>query len=360
MKPNQNYCVILAGGIGSRLWPLSTEDKPKQFLDLFGTGRTLLQQTYERFRRFIQPDHIYISTNLRYLPLIEEQLPEVARAQIIAEPVRRGTLASVALSSLIIAAKRDAQANVICSPADQLIADEETFREDVLGGLEFVANNDRLLTMGLTPTRPETEYGYIQMGDDVQDEFFRVKSFSEKPAREYVDMFLQTGEFLWNSGLFVYNVQTMLRQLRKQVPAYQVELPRMMEELAKSEERKVPEFFSVLPNLNIDYGVLEGNDNVYVQRVRFGWVDLGTWGTLHKDLHGKSVENLMLNTDSLLYNCEGNVVSLPDGHMAVISGLKDFVVAEENGVLMICPKNDTSLIRKLRAEALLKMGITKV
>ncbi len=350
-QTNQNYCLILAGGVGSRLWPMSTEEKPKQFQDIFGTGHTLLQQTYERFRNFIQPDHIFVSTCADYLPLVREQLPDMPDSQIIKEPLRRGTLASVAVGSLIIAAQRDAQANVICSPADQWITDEAAFQNDVLNGLEFVANTDALLTMGLLPTRPETEYGYIQMGDQVKPGFSKVKSFTEKPQRDFAEMFMQSGEFLWNVGLFMFNVQVMLRQLTKQVPAYEVELPRMMAELANSTQREVPDFFAALPKLNIDYGVLDGNDNAYVQQAHFGWADIGSWNSLHIDTPTDENHNLTLDTASILYESEGNIIRLPKGHLAVISGLKDFVVAEEAGVLMICPKSDLAMMRRLRNDA---------
>lgn len=348
---NQDYCLILAGGEGSRLWPLSSAEKPKQFLDIFGTGRTLLQQTYDRFASFLDPEHIYISTTQQYLHLVEEQLPEVSRNQIIAEPIRRGTLASVALGALIIAAKRDAQANVICTPADQGITDEEVFQQDIRKGLDFVAGTDRLLTIGLKPTRPEVEYGYIQMGESAGGDFYRVKSFTEKPAREYVDMFLQTDEFLWNVGLFLFNVQTMLRQLTRQVPAYQVELPRMMAELARSNSREVPEIFSVLPNLNVDYGILDKNEKGYVQQARFGWVDLGTWASLQADVLADKQGNLVLDADAHLYGCEGNIIRLPEGHKVMVSGLKGYVIAEENGILMICPKSDLAMMRRMRIDA---------
>lgn len=350
-KVNQDYCLILAGGVGSRLWPLSSSDKPKQFQDFFGTGRTLLQQTYDRFASFMQPDHIYISTTQQYLPLVQEQLPEVSRHQIIAEPLRRGTLASVALGALIIAAKRDAQANVICTPADQWITDDDVFQQDMRRGLDFVAGTNRLLTIGLKPTRPETEYGYIQMGEKVGDDFYRVKSFTEKPAREYANVFLQTDEFLWNVGLFLFNVQTMLRQLTKQVPAYEVELPRMMAALSNSTTREVPEFFSVLPNLNVDYGILDKNENGYVQQARFGWVDLGTWVSLQADVLADKQGNLVLDADANLYNCHGNIIRLPQGHKVMVSGLTDFVIAEENGVLMICPKHDLAMMRRMRIDS---------
>lgn len=361
-KPlSEGYCLILAGGTGSRLWPFSQEGKPKQFLDIFGTGRTLLQQTYDRFASFMQPENIFVSTCEQYLDLVSEQLPEVPRAQIIAEPLRRGTLASVAVGTLIIAARRNVQASIICSPADQWITNEDAFRKDVLQGLGVVSRQDVLLTMGLMPTHPNTDYGYIQMGESLQPDLFRVKSFTEKPSPEYAGMFLQTGEFLWNVGLFLFNVQTFLRSLTKKIPEYQIELPRMMSELSNGKEHNVPELFTMLPNLNIDMGILEGNNDVCVQRAHFGWADLGNWDSLHfthsSDTNAIATDqqgNLVLDTDAQLYQCEGNIIRLPKGHLALVSGLNDYVIVEENGILMICPKADKAMMRRMRTEAQMK------
>ncbi len=357
----EGYCLILAGGLGSRLWPYSQESKPKQFLDIFGTGRTLLQQTYDRFAAFIKPENIFISTCEQYLDLVKEQLPQVPRAQIIAEPLRRGTLASVAIGSLIIAARRNVQASIICTPADQWITDTQAFCQDIQQGLSFVSANDMILTMGLTPTTPNTDYGYIQMGDTLQDGFYQVKSFTEKPSTEYAEMFVQTGEFLWNVGIFLFNVQTILRTVSKKVPEYQIELPRMMAELTHAPSDAARELFTMLPNLNVDMGVLEGNNEVAVQKVHFGWADLGSWDALHlnKDTNDydrftDEHENLVLDTEAILYQSEGNIVRLPQGHLALISGLKNYVVVEENGILMICPKDDKSMMRRMRTEAGMK------
>lgn len=355
------YCLILAGGTGSRLWPFSQDSKPKQFLDIFGTGRTLLQQTYDRFASFMKPENIFISTCEQYLSLVEEQLPDVPRSQIIAEPLRRGTLASVAVGTLIIAARRNVQASIVCTPADQWITNEQAFCKDITQGLEVVSQRDVLLTMGLNPTIPNTDYGYIQMGEKVQEDLYKVKSFTEKPSKEYAEMFLQTGEFLWNVGLFLFNVKTILLGLTKKVPEYQVELPRMMAELSQMQEQAVPELFTMLPNLNVDMGILEGNNDVCVLKAHFGWADLGSWDALHccevtEGQHHFADEhhNLILDTDALLYQSEGNIVRLPQGHLALICGLKDYVVAEENGILMICPKADKAMMRRMRTEASMK------
>lgn len=362
----EGYCLILAGGVGSRLWPYSHTAKPKQFLDIFGTGRTLLQQTYDRFSVFIKPENIFVSTCEEYLPLVQQQLPDVPRSQVIAEPLRRGTLASVAVGSLIIAARRNVQASIICSPADQWITNEEAFRRDILQGLQFISQHNVLLTMGLSPTAPNTDYGYIQMGDAKEEDFYRVKTFTEKPSPEYANMFVETGEFLWNVGLFLFNVQTILSTLNRQIPEYQVELPRMMAELSHMQEQAVPELFTMLPNLNVDMGILEGNNDVFVQRVHFGWADIGSWDNLHPEHLAPSLApltdaqgNTLLGSQATLYGCQGNIIRLPQGQTAMISGLKDYVVAQENGILIICPKDDRSMIRRMRTEMELNTGTQK-
>lgn len=357
LKDNsQQYCLILAGGTGSRLWPLSRADKPKQFLDFFGTGRSLLQQTYDRFARFMDPDHIFISTNQQYLSLVQEQLPDVPATHILAEPIRRGTLASVVIGSLVIAAKRDAQANIVVTPADQLILTDEIFRQDIQQGLRFAAQCDGMITMGIRPTRPETAYGYIQAGEDSGHEgFYHVRSFTEKPAEEFARMFVEMGEFYWNAGLFLFNVQVMLKVLTAQVPEYQVELPRLMAEISRDSSRLVPEFFTSLPNLSVDAGVLERNDKVYVQEGHFGWADLGTWESLQCNAQTQDINgNLLIDTKAYLHDCRNNVIHLPKGVTAVVDGLQDYVIVEQNGILLIAPKNNPAGIRRLMTQVEIK------
>ena len=217
---NVNYCVILAGGIGSRLWPVSRKELPKQFLDWFGTGRTLLQQTYDRFRKIIDAKHIFIVTNEHYADLVREQLPEVAQDRILKEPIRRNTLPSVAWATTCIS-HLCPHGNVIVSPADQLILEENNFDNDVLKGLDFVGHSDCLLTMGVKPTRPDTGYGYIQAHENMEEgAFARVKSFTEKPALDFARVFMESGEFYWNTGLYLYNVRTMMKAIHDLVPDY--------------------------------------------------------------------------------------------------------------------------------------------
>ncbi len=348
---DNKYCIILAGGNGSRLWPISRTVKPKQFLDLFGTGRTLLQQTYDRVAQFIDPSHIYVSTNVAYLPLVYEQLPEVDDMHILEEPLRRGTLAAVAWGSVFVA-KQDPQATLFVTPSDQIILKEETYRQDVLAGLEFVGKNEGLLVMGITPSRPETGYGYIQMDDEkpLSGDIFHVKSFTEKPNHEFANIFMQEGNFLWNTGLLCFSSHVMLDNLFMLVPEYRVEIPRMMAEAENNDPKLVPECFSMLPNYNMDISILERSSQVYVQRGHFGWADIGTWASIGKDVPADDKGNVMLDSEALLYECSGNVIRLPKGRTAVIKNLHDYVVAEEGEILMICPREDVAAMRRMHTD----------
>ena len=351
-----NFCVILAGGIGSRLWPVSRRELPKQFLDWFGTGRTLLQQTYDRFCKIISPDNIFIVTNEHYKELVEAQLPDVNKDRILKEPIRRNTLPSVAWATTCIA-QLCSEARVIVSPADQLILQENNFDDDVLKGLDFVGRKDCLLTMGVRPTRPDIGYGYIQAHENVEEGFFaRVKSFTEKPAIEFAKVFMESGEFYWNTGLYLYHVKSMMKAIHDLVPDYRDSLTEGGEESGKDAFCRVPVHFDTLPNLSLDYSILEKSENVYVQVCDFGWADLGSWSSLHNDTQRDMQDNVLLDTEALLYNSEGNVICLPKGRIAVVDGLKGFVVAERGNVLMICPKNDSAALRRMMTDSQMKLG----
>ncbi|MCR4994283.1 MAG: mannose-1-phosphate guanylyltransferase [Bacteroidales bacterium] len=366
-KSEKNYCLILAGGIGSRLWPASRENCPKQFLDFEGTGRTLIQQTYERFIRFIRPENIFISTQESYLELLNQQLPQVPREQILAEPVRRGTLAPVAWGTSVIS-HLCPDARIVVSPSDQQIHNLETFEADIMRGFEFSAEHEGVIAMGVTPTRPETAYGYVQVDAQVDKRrpIYLVKTFTEKPNLEFAEMFVASGEFLWNTGLFVFNAQYMMHNIIKHVPVYRDEFPELSNPTASLSPMQAPLFYTALPNLSMDYAVLEHTAHRYVQRCSFGWADLGSWTSIDvdaqaanktnspyppTDVHVDGRGNVTLHSEALFDNATGNIVRLPSGHMAVISGLDNFVVAEEDGVLMICPKDDDAAMRRLHTLA---------
>ena len=362
-----NYCLILAGGVGSRLWPTSSEHAPKQFIDLIGTGRTLIQQTYDRFVRFIDPSHIFISTQENYLDLLTQQLPDVPRSQILAEPVRRGTLAPVTWATSAIC-RLCPDACIVVTPADQEIYDEASFANDILYGLSFASDHEGVITMGVRPTRPETGYGYVQAGELLNGQtcVHHVKTFTEKPDRQFAEMFMESGEFYWNTGLFVFAAHYMLNNIIKHVPEYRDEFPELANLGATSTTDIVPQFYTSLPNLSMEYAVLEHTAHAYVQACHFGWADLGTWEGIATDaIHAPSVNtphppsdvkidgrnNVTVHSEALYDNATDNIVRLPSGHLAVISGLQGFVVAEENGVIMVCPKDDVAAMRRLRTLA---------
>lgn len=353
---NQSYCVILAGGIGSRLWPVSRKNKPKQFLDFFGCGRTLLQQTYDRFLKILPPEHIFISTNAEYAEQVAEQLPDVPPAQILQEPIRRNTLPSVAWATAVIAGKCPT-AGIIATPADQLIQNEELFCDDVKAGLSFVQEHDAMLALAIKPTRPDTGYGYIQAGEPTSfGGVYKVKSFTEKPALEFARMFMESGEFYWNTGLFLWNVRSMKKALDGFVSDLMQSVDKKTMPDLKQMVEHVTEYFSSLPNLSIDYGILERSSHVYVRECRFGWADFGSWHSLHDDIESDERGNVMLDTEALLYDCKDNLVCLPKGRIAVIDGLEGYVVAEQGNVLMICPKDDSAALRRMMTDAQVKLG----
>lgn len=354
-----NFCLILAGGKGRRLWPCSREDCPKQFMDFFSTGRTLLQQTYDRMSDFILPQNIFISTNQVYSHLVEEQLPELPKSNILAEPIYRNTAPSVAWATFrILHINQDARLVVV--PSDQAVFKEDVFRENVLAGLDFVGNNDRLLTMGVKPTRPEPGYGYIQVGEaEGCAGVFRVKSFTEKPDRDFARMFMQSGEFYWNTGLFLSNVLYLRECLKKIFPPvlrkidYREGVPYSIEE----ELEYVRENFSLYPNLSIDYGILENNDDVCVMKCGFGWADLGMWHSIYESMSKADGDNVVISSRVIMDDSRNNIVKLPDDHMGIINGLEGYIVAEKGNVLLICRKEDSSaLIRKYINEVQVKYG----
>lgn len=352
-----NYCVIMGGGIGSRFWPFSRESYPKQFLDFFGTGRSLLQMTFDRFSKIIPLENIYIVTNEAYAGLIKEQLPELKEKQILLEPARRNTAPCIAYATYHIKACNP-NANIVVAPSDHLILKEDVFLKDVQQSLEFVKNNKALVTLGIKPSRPETGYGYIQSDEQTLNGFTKVKTFTEKPNQELAKVFMESGEFFWNSGLFVWNVNAILEAFSKFLPDIASRFDLGKDKFNTPEEREfIQENFPYCLNISIDYGIMEKADNVYMLCVDFGWADLGTWGSLF-DLAPKDEQNnAPLKSKTLMYESTNNIVALENQkRLAVIQGIHDCIIAESGNVLLICKKEDEQRIKQFVADAQIKYG----
>ena len=357
-NPNNNYCVILAGGKGRRLWPCSRDHYPKQFIDFFGTGRTQLQQTYDRFSKFIPKENILISTNEVYVDIVKEQLPGIPASSILGEPVNRNTAPSFAWANHRVTSMNP-HANILVAPSDQLVFNDDAFEKNIMEGFEFVENHDRLLTMGIKPTRPEPGYGYVQIGDNTDfDDIYKVQSFIEKPDREFARIFMESGEWYWNTGMFLSNVKYLADSLYKLLPVVLRKLDQNNENWTVEEENVfVKENFPSYPNLSIDFGILEKSDNVFVKRCDFGWADIGTWHGIYESMQKSEDDNVVINSDVILENSHSNVIKLPKDRLAVINGLDGYIVAEKDNVLLICKKEDSSaLVRKYVTEVQMKKG----
>jgi mannose-1-phosphate guanylyltransferase len=365
-----NFCVIMAGGIGSRFWPFSRAEKPKQFLDFFGTGRSLLQMTVDRFRPIIPIENVLIVTNVAYKDLILEQIPDLKDEQILCEPARRNTAPCIAYAVAAIKSRVKSQesraksVNIVVAASDHLILEEEKFRQTILKAFEFTGKNEAICTLGMQPTRPETGYGYIQFAADKLDEvkgerlkvkgdgIFPVKEFKEKPDLETAKAYLASGEYLWNSGIFVWSLETIDAAIKRHLPEVAAIFEKGEGMIGTKDERAfIEEYFPQCPNISVDYGILEKADNVFVLPSSFGWSDLGTWGSLYELSEKDANGNVSLHSEALFYEAKGNVVTLEPGKLAVVQGVEDMIIAEQKGVLLVCKKADEQRIKQFVADA---------
>ena len=358
LTENNDFCVILAGGRGRRLWPASRNEHPKQFMDFFGTGKTMLQTTFNRFANILPKENIYICTCKEYLELVKEQLPEVPEINIMLEPIHRNTAPSVAWAAMRIL-QRNSDANIIISPSDQLVLDEGAFNHSMSVGVSYVSENDVLLAMGVKPTRPEPGYGYIQIGDlSCKPEVFKVKSFTEKPERDFAKMFMESGEFYWNTGIFISNARFLLEAFEKIFPEVLRSLRYNHAGYTLDEELEyVEQNYPRYPNLSLDYAILEQSDNVYVMKCDFGWADMGTWHAIYEAISKVEADNVILDSHVEMEDCRNNIIMLPKDRLGVFSGLDGYIVVEQDNVLMVCKKGDSSaLVKKYASEVQIKYG----
>ncbi|MBR1947644.1 MAG: mannose-1-phosphate guanylyltransferase [Bacteroidaceae bacterium] len=356
---NNRYCVIMAGGIGSRLWPLSRKNKPKQFHDLLGCGRTLLQQTFDRYSRVVPRENIIVSTHVDYTDLVREQLPELPEDQVLHEPAFRGTAPSIAYVACHIR-QLNPNANIVVAQADQLVLNEELFVETVSKGLDFVSGNNKLVVVGIKPTCPETRYGYIQADAlvDGEDALYSVRTFTEKPALEFARIFMESGEFYWNSGIYMWNVNTLIETMTTFLPDMMGELEKVFREIpVRSERRKRGyEIYTSFPNASMDMSVMERAENVCLLVGEFGWADIGTWDTLYGTLPKDNEANVVMQSRCLKYGSSNNIVSVPAGKLVVLQDVDDLLVVDNGNVLMVCRKGSEQNIRKFLNDVRMKLG----
>lgn len=355
---SHRYCVIMCGGVGTRFWPFSRQDRPKQFLDFFGTGRSLLQMTVDRISPLVNPENIILVTNREYYDIIRQQLPEIKDSNILLEPARRNTAPCVCWAAKHIYAL-DPDASIVTLPSDHIVIKEDDFRNSLAEGFDFVEDGNRLLTLGIKPTGPNTGYGYIQQGKAVTGYpgVFKVKSFVEKPNPEIAELFVQSGEFFWNAGIFLWTARSILEAFDK----YSIEIAQTLDAPAgvygtNKEMQFISTHFNNCINISIDYAIMEKASNVFVKTVEFGWSDLGTWKALYESSPRNPEGNVTQNCKAVTQNCSGSVFAVEGDKIIVASGLQDYIVADTGKALLIYPMKDEQKIRNIVNEVKNRFG----
>lgn len=349
---NKNYYVaIMAGGIGSRFWPMSRTDYPKQFLDILNTGRTLIQSTYDRFATFIPAENIFVVTSEAYKDIVAEQLPELRPANVLCEPSRKNTAPCIAYISFKLN-QLNPNASLICAPADHIIMDTEEFEKICLNALHFTAHIKALITLGIKPTHPNTGYGYIQYEQfAVSDNVFKVKTFTEKPDKELAKTFVASGDFLWNAGIFVWQVKSILKAFEELLPElYEVFDAEKQQFNTEKEQAAIEHIYPQCVNISIDYGIMEKADNVYVIPSSFGWSDLGTWASAYENLSKDYLENAVAGNNVVVIDATRNMVHADNKKLVVLQGLDNFIVVDTDDVLLICKMDKEQNIKDYVAE----------
>jgi mannose-1-phosphate guanylyltransferase len=352
------FAIIMAGGIGSRFWPISRTSHPKQFIDILGTGKTLIQNTYDRFLKICPKENIYVVTNEIYTDLVKSQLPDMEDHQILTEPVMRNTAPCVAYGSFKIE-NLNPDAAIVVAPSDHLILDEATFIDTIERSLKVASEHDCLITLGIKPSRPDTGYGYIQFTDNViEEDFHKVKTFTEKPTLEIAKTFLQSGDFLWNAGIFVWSARSIVDSFGKHLPDMNdifVEARSVYN--TDGEKKHIHNAYQQCTNISIDYGIMEKADNVYVIPSDFGWSDLGTWASVYELTDKDYVGNAVIPSEKvIMYDSSNCMVNVPADKLVILQGLHDFIVVESNNSLLICPRDKEQSVKQVVADVKQKFG----
>jgi len=364
-----NYAVIMAGGVGSRFWPLSLMNCPKQFLDIMGVGKTLIQQTFERISQIVPRENIIVVTNELYRTLTLEQL-EIEDSQVLLEPMRKNTAPCIAYANFRIL-KKNPDANIVVLPSDHLVNNEAEFLRVAQQALDFTASNNVLLTIGIKPSRPETGYGYIQAENGGKEVAFlvsspcpelkKVKTFTEKPEPDLAKVFFESGEFFWNSGMFFWSLPTIMQAYDAYMPNLNRMFQKQIEQLGTdSEPDAVAVIYAQCKNISIDYAIMEKADNVYVLCADFGWSDIGTWGSLYANQRKDEKQNAVVGNNVFLYDTKGCEINIHPKKMAVIQGLENMIVVQTEDVLLICKKDEEQRIKDFVNNVKLEKGDTYI
>jgi mannose-1-phosphate guanylyltransferase len=351
MQNKHHYVAIMAGGIGSRFWPMSRTAYPKQFLDVLNTGKTLIQWTYERYTQFIPAENIYIVTSEEYVSIVEKQLPNLPKENILAEPSKKNTAACIAYISFKLAQK-DPQATFVVAPSDHLILEQENFQKIVEQSLDFVTHIKALATLGIKPTNPNTGYGYIQYeGLEVSKGVYKVKTFTEKPTEEIAESFIASGDFLWNAGIFAWKASTIIAAFEKYQPEMFELFDGEKENFNTAEEKKsIQKIYPQCVNISIDIAIMEKADNVYVIPASFGWSDLGTWNSAYENMEKDYFANAVASDNVIVIDATKCMINAPKDKLVVVQGLDDFIVVDTKDVLLICSKEKEQSIKEYVAE----------
>ncbi|RED48479.1 mannose-1-phosphate guanylyltransferase [Seonamhaeicola aphaedonensis] len=354
---NKNYyAILMAGGVGSRFWPVSTQDFPKQFHDMLGTGDTLIQKTFQRLSHIIPKENIFILTNERYNNLVLEQLPEVAQRQVVLEPAMRNTAPCILYAALKIQ-KENPNAVMIVAPSDHWIEDEATFAKNVQTAFDYCSNNDALMTLGIKPTFPNTGYGYIEFDKTSSEEIKSVNQFREKPDYETAKQFLAQGNFLWNAGIFMWSAATVIKAFKNNQPElYALFESGIQAYNTENEGSFIAENYPKAENISVDYAIMEKSDNVWVIGAEFDWNDLGTWGSLYDKLSNENHKNIVLNAQCLAENAEGNIIRTSKNKVVVVDGLNDYIIVDHDNTLLIYPKSKEQGIKQVQQQVKNKFG----
>lgn len=346
-----NYVAIMAGGIGSRFWPMSRTNYPKQFLDILNTGKTLIQQTYDRYRKLVPEENIFIITSKEYIPIVKKQLPDVADENILGEPSRKNTAPCVAYISFKLFQK-DQNANLVVAPADHMVLETQEFIKTSRKALDFVSHINAFVTLGIKPSSPNTGYGYIQHETvAAAPDVYKVKTFTEKPNIELAKTFIASGDFLWNAGIFIWKVKNVLTAFEKYLPEmYEVFVAEKEKFNTKEEEEAIEQIYPLCTNISIDFGIMEKADNVYVIPSSFGWSDLGTWNSAWDNMEKDYLGNAVAGKNVMIMDATRCMVHTPDNKLVVLQGLDDFIVVDTKDALLICKKDKEQEIKDFVAE----------